>query len=525
MKLDARTLDRLVEQADVLAGAWSARALASTTPGCERALLRLAGVTGLDRHGRPLAWAVVDRYLAGRPDRLPGGVLPAFAAAALEYDVGPLELALDVAAGAIDLGLEAELLAHPERRAEAEAEAGRWVAAALDRVGANRMARRELLDVLGDAPHPWIGATIAEPEAEDATDEARSLVSAGVDLVRVVVPASRELAERMQAVGVDLEPWHPRDTRRPPGGAGELAPAGSQRGLGRLRAALDEAAAGRRSYVRIATSTPPLAAPEQAAVAAFERIDLVEADQMAEIVGGVDPDRALADHAFAQRLIARAGAFLVVGPGPLVVGPDLARGVPSGAATLAGRALALQLLGVSLARRSGLGPTQVLVGALPEWIAEERDAAPQAIAGAALRRRLFPGHLLAFEEPSQSAPAATAWPFLAAAALPAADGTALIATRSTTHDASVRTASLRAAARVAAGAAASGARADLEGPALEHAELALAAARDLLQRLADEGWRAVVGDGPGTAGVRGLGAGAVAERSDPFDPLAIKTPA
>jgi D-Lysine 5,6-aminomutase TIM-barrel domain of alpha subunit len=522
MTLDPRAIERLIDRADVLAGAWSARALVSTTPGCERALLRLAGVAGLDRDGRPLAWAVVDRYLAGRPDRLPAGILPAFAAAALEYDLGPQELALEVAAGAVDLGLEAELLAHRERRAEAEGEAARWGAAALDRIGANRMARRELIDVLGDAPQPWIGATIAEPEADDAADEGRALVAAGVDLVRVVVPPGRELAERMQAVGFEVEPWRPREA---PGvvPGGEIAPSGSQRGLGRLRAALDEAAAGRRSYVRIATAAPPLAAPEQAAVAAFERIDLVEADAMAEIVGGVDPDRALADHAFAQRLIGRAGGQLVVGPGPLVVAPDLARGVPSGPGVLAGRALALQLLGVSLARRAGLAASQIVVGALPEWIAEERDAAAQAIAGAALRRRLFAGHLLAFEEPPQSGPAAAIWPFLAAAALPVAQGTALIATRSTTRDAGPRTVTLRSAARVAEGAAASGARADLVGPALEHAEQAVEAARDLLERLANEGWRAVVGDGPSGTGVRGIGAGAVAERSDPFDPLAVAT--
>ena len=56
-------LDRLMARADALAGAWGARARASTTIGQERAILRLFGVTGLDAAGRPLAGATVDRWL------------------------------------------------------------------------------------------------------------------------------------------------------------------------------------------------------------------------------------------------------------------------------------------------------------------------------------------------------------------------------------------------------------------------------------------------------------------------------
>ncbi|MGH2511730.1 MAG: hypothetical protein ACRDGQ_03480, partial [Candidatus Limnocylindrales bacterium] len=66
-------IDRLVELADTLAAAWGARASICTTLGQERANLRLLGVTGLDRSGRPLAGAAVERYVAGRPDRLGAG--------------------------------------------------------------------------------------------------------------------------------------------------------------------------------------------------------------------------------------------------------------------------------------------------------------------------------------------------------------------------------------------------------------------------------------------------------------------
>ena len=67
-----RSIERLAERAETLAGAWGARARASTTLGQERALLRLFGVTGLDRSGRPLAGAAVDRWLASARDGLGG---------------------------------------------------------------------------------------------------------------------------------------------------------------------------------------------------------------------------------------------------------------------------------------------------------------------------------------------------------------------------------------------------------------------------------------------------------------------
>ena len=143
-------LDGLRERAHGLAASWGAAAAGTTTVGQERAILRLFGVTGLDRAGRPLAAEIVERYLAPDPRRLGGGIALPFAMAMSEYDLAPGALALEVAAGGVDLGLEAELLADPERRARAVAAATSLARTALDRVDANRIARRELLTLLGD---------------------------------------------------------------------------------------------------------------------------------------------------------------------------------------------------------------------------------------------------------------------------------------------------------------------------------------------------------------------------------------
>lgn len=539
------SVDRLAERADTLAGAWGARARASTTVGQERALLRLFGVTGVDRSGRPLAGAAVDRWLGSTRDGLGGGIALPFAMALLEYDLDPLQLALDVGSGAVDLALEAELLRQPDRRAQAEGEARRLAGVAIDRMDADRVARRELLDLLGDARRPWLGTTLAEPDLDGALDEVAMLAQAGFDLLRVEVPIGRELADRMHDAGLEVPEWRPAErTDRPSRGersdqAGpsrsgrgpvgpddaELAPTGSQRALGRLRRVADGVAAERRGYVRLATAIPPLGVPEGAVVAAFERVDLVEADPVAEIVvGGVDPDRSLADHAFARRLHRRADTFVSIGPGPLVVAPDLASGVPSDPATRAGRALALQLLGVALARADGIAANRIVVGAYPGWLADEHDATARVLAEVTIRRRLFPDHIMRFDEPSgryAESRSATAWPALVAAAL-ARSGEAALIMRSPKTDARRAAEEGRVLATTAAEVAAATAKGALTGIADKHARAAVAVAAATLERLADLGWRAVVGEGGATR--RALGGDAVAERTEGFDPLATLDP-
>jgi hypothetical protein len=514
-------VDRLVELADRLAAAWGARASICTTVGQERANLRLLGVTGLDRAGRPLAGAAVDRYVGGRVDRLGAGITLPFVAALGEYDLGPQALALDVASGAVDLGLESEILNDSGRREEVEQLATRLAESAFDRIDANRTARLELLALMGDAPKPWVEVTTAEPESADGAREAGALVAAGVDVVRVDVPASRELADRLHDAGFEIPPWHPRSGVL---GEHEPAPSGSQRGLAEVRLSIDQAAAERRGYARLATSALPLAGPEQAVVAAFERVDIVDGDPVAEVVdGNVDPDRALADHAFARRLLARSGSSVALGAGPLVVAPDLTRGAPSGPATLAGRALALQLLGAALARRDGIPPARILVGTIPPWLIEERSSGALAIAQVLLRRAALPGHPLVFEEPSSDS-AATRWLALLGACLPVAGRDALIVRRAEVGTAASVVAETRAICDIAADVATTYGPIDPRGVALDHARATVAAAISTLEGLASDGWSSILGSPLDRPTHARLGADAVVERTEAFDPFAMAGP-
>ncbi len=494
-------------------------------------MLRLFGVTGLDRSGRPLAGAAVDRWLTSARDGLGGGIALPFTMAMTEYDLDPQQLAMDVATGAIDLALEAELLRESDRREIAVNEARRMVDAAVERIDADRVARRELIDLLGEAPRPWIGTTLAEPDVDEALDEAAALASAGFDLLRVEVPIGRELADRMHSAGLEPPEWHPGargSDRRREDLDQDPAPSGSQRALARLRRAADGVAAQRRGYVRLGTAIPPLGVPEGAVVAAFERVDLVEADPVAEIVvGGVDPDRSLADHAFARRFHRRADTFISIGPGPLVVAPDLASGVPSDPATRSGRALALQLLGVALAKADGIAPGRIVVGSYPAWLADEPSAVARILAEVDIRRTLFPDQIIRFDEPPADGHtrAAAAWPYAVAAAIARTGGSAILM-RGRRSDMATAAADARAAARTATEIAGVSQRRALHGIAGDHATQMLAVAMTTLDRLSDLGWRAVVGDPPRSAGrsregaAWAIGGDAVAERTESHDVLA-----
>ncbi len=520
--------------ADLAAGL-SRTASRSATIAQERAILRMLGVDGLDRAGRPLAASLAERYCGSNAGRLARGMVLPFVVAMIEYDLPAQDLALDGASGAIDLALEAELLARPDRLAGAEARARILLGAAIDRFDANRTATREMRDVLGLPSEPWLGVSLQATEVVPAMAETRKLIGDGADVVQVRVPASWEFAQARRQAGLDTpglfvteEPKRGRQARRPgrrtrldrqhpapPRPAPDPIPAGSQRGLASLRKAADDAAARRGRYASLMTVTSAFAAPEQAVVAAFERIDYVAADPIREIVeDNVDPDRALADHSFAHRLQARAGSWVVVGPGPLALGADLASGMPSDAATRAGRAIALQALGVELAFADGLPADRLLLGAIPDWSLGDGNAA-SILLQAWLRRALFPGCRLVVDGPTSWL--ASAGGAVALVSAMTGGAASIVLEPSAPASVSAAAADLASAGRTAKALRASIGDDQLHGDAAALGEATLREAAAVLQRLSAEGWGSLLGPAGRNADAERLGGSALVERD--FGPM------
>jgi hypothetical protein len=260
------------------------------------------------------------------------------------------------------------------------------------------------------------------------------------------------------------------------------------------------------------TVTSAFAAPEQAVVAAFERIDFVGADPVCEIVeDNVDPERALADHSFAHRLQARAGCRVVIGPGPLALGADVVSGVPSDSATRSGRALALQALGVELALADGLPADRLMLGAVPDWAAEDGDPGAMLLQ-AWLRRIVFPDHRLVMGGTRgwlTSAGGAAAM----VSALTSANVALVLEPSLAGNVGSVAT-DLAAAAGTARALRTTLGDGDLHGDAVDLADRTLSAAGEVLQKLAAEGWESLLGPVGGGADGERLGRSAVVERAD-----------
>ena len=506
------------ERAAALAAPIDAAARAATTVACERAMLRLFGVAGIDRAGHPLALEVIERFADLGPARLGGGIALPFAAAAREYALGPQELSLEIASGHIDLALEADLLREPANRAGAEALVGEWLAAAWQRFDANRVARSELRAILGEASRTVIGLDLSDVTAGEAAERSRVLVAAGATLVRVRVPRDRELR---RGLGEELDP---ADAAAAP----RVAPAGSQRGLASLRTALDEAAAASGRYVRLASASLGLAAPDQAVVAGFERVDLVCSDPLESIVEfGVQPARAFADHAFALQVHGRTGAQLALGAGPLAVAPELARGQPVDPGTRSGRALALQALTVELSRLGPLPPERIVLGALPREAQALDGAGPLALTEVALRRLVFPEHPLFIEEAGGRT---AGWAAGLAAALAGGLAPAMVLrSAAAAADPAAAVTETRAALDAAAWLADGRVVGALRGRALEHAEAALRAAVATLRALSTDGWGWLLSGVPmprrrasEEAGAEEwFGASGPVPKRDAYDPFAV----
>ena len=362
---------------------------------------------------------------------------------------------------------------------------------------------------------------LVAPAIVDALDEARRRSSGGV-----AAPGGRAAGPRARAAPGACRRQARRLARRAvvagrPRRAGPARPAhpdGAQRALSVLRRFVDEAGARRRGYVRLMTEAPALAAPDQAVVAAFERIDVVIADPIREIIARrVDPDRALADHVFAHRLLARAGTRVLVPAGPLLVAPDLARGVPSDPATRAGRALAMQLLAVALARRGGLPPRPSRSAPSPTGSSTNAGHRPGPPRRSRCAGRCSPSTRSPSSSRRSPRPRPSTWHALVAALLADAGDVDVILRRPLAPGAPTL-GMTRAAANVAAGLRRSRVAPVLSGAAADHAGRAVAAADAALASLEEHGWRAVVDQPLGMDGAHPGGL-AVAERTETFDPL------
>ncbi|MFW3172394.1 lysine 5,6-aminomutase subunit alpha [Geodermatophilus sp. CPCC 206100] len=355
-----------------------------TTVSVERAVLRLAGLTGTD--------PVTGSVAADGPvtDRVPwvnrvvdavreqvglesGVALPVWHALAAGGTLAGL--AEQVGAGTARFTVPSG--ADAERARDAARDA---VAAGIARIDAQRARREELVARLGDPPRrPWIYLIVATGDIHEDIPQAQAAARAGADVIAVI-----------RSTGQSLLDYVPEGATRT-GYAGTYA---TQENFRLMRAALDDVGAELGRYVRLTNYASGLCMPEIAVLAGLERLDMMLNDAMYGILfRDINPQRTFVDQRFSRMVHARAGIVINTGEDNYLTTAD--------AVDEAHTVTVSQLLNETLAKEASLEDWQLGLGHAFEIDPDRHESFRLELAHAMLARALFPDAPLKWMPPTK----------------------------------------------------------------------------------------------------------------------------
>src|SRR5690606_11242027 len=265
-----------------------------TTVSVERAVLRLAGVTGADPDGIPWVNRLVDA-VAADVGLGHGVALPVWHAMRTEGVDDVTLLAQKAAAGSVRFTVPSGRAAEAAKRA-----ARRATAAGIRRIDRRRAERERLIRRYGDAPRrPWIYLIVATGDIYEDIPQAPAAARAGADVIAVI-----------RSTGQSLLDYVPEGATRE-GFAGTYA---TQENFRLMRAALDESSRELGRYIRLTNYASGLCMPEMATLAGLERLDMMLNDSMYGILfRDINPVRTFVDQRFSRQVHARAGIIINTG--------------------------------------------------------------------------------------------------------------------------------------------------------------------------------------------------------------------
>ncbi|CAB4946703.1 MAG: lysine 2,3-aminomutase [Actinobacteria bacterium] len=348
-------------------------ARAHTTVSVERAVLRLAGLSGADVEGIPWVNHMVDRVSADCG--LGSGVaLPVWDAMRRE-GVHDLEsLAHRAASGAITFRVP-----HDRERDRAAAASAKAVARGVARIDRNRAQRDRLISRYGNPPTPWIYLIVATGDIDEDVPQAVAAAREGADVIAVI-----------RSTGQSLLDFVPEGATHE-GFAGTYA---TQENFRIMRAALDEVSKELGRYVRLTNYASGLCMPEIAALAGLERLDMMLNDSMYGILfRDINPIRTFVDQRFSRQIHARAGIIINTGEDNYLTTAD--------AIDAAHTVTVSQLLNEFFAKEAGLANWQLGLGHAFEIQPDIPDSFRLELAHALLARELFPDAPLKWMPPTK----------------------------------------------------------------------------------------------------------------------------
>jgi len=345
-----------------------------TTVSVERAVLRLAGLTGADADGIPWVNRLADTVRAD-VGLEHGLALPVWDAL-LRGEAEDLEvLAQKAATGSVTFRL-------PEGRdaVRARSASRKVVAAGIKQIDARRRERDRLIKKHGDPEQrPWIYLIVATGDIYEDIPQAQAAAREGADVIAVI-----------RSTGQSLLDYVPEGATRE-GFAGTYA---TQENFRLMRAALDESSRELGRYIRLTNYASGLCMPEIATLAGLQRLDMMLNDSMYGILfRDINPIRTFVDQRFSRQIHARAGIIINTGEDNYLTTAD--------AVEAAHTVTVSQLLNEYFAKEAGLGDWQLGLGHAFEINPDIPDSFRLELAHAMLARQLFPDAPLKWMPPTR----------------------------------------------------------------------------------------------------------------------------
>ncbi|MFI7064386.1 lysine 5,6-aminomutase subunit alpha [Kribbella sp. NPDC050124] len=345
-----------------------------TTVSVERAVLRLAGLTGADSEGIPWVNRLADTVRAD-VGLEHGLALPVWDALVRGEAEDLSVLAQKAASGSVTFRL-------PEGRdaVRARSAARKVAAAGLKRIDARRRERDRLIKRHGDPEQrPWIYLIVATGDIYEDIPQAQAAAREGADIIAVI-----------RSTGQSLLDYVPEGATRE-GFAGTYA---TQENFRLMRAALDESSRELGRYVRLTNYASGLCMPEIATLAGLERLDMMLNDSMYGILfRDINPIRTFVDQRFSRQIHARAGIIINTGEDNYLTTAD--------AVEAAHTVTVSQLLNEYFAKEAGLENWQLGLGHAFEINPDLPDSFRLELAHAMLARQLFPEAPLKWMPPTR----------------------------------------------------------------------------------------------------------------------------
>jgi beta-lysine 5,6-aminomutase alpha subunit len=345
-----------------------------TTVSVERAVLRLAGLTGADGDGIPWVNRLADTVRAD-VGLEHGLALPVWDALVRGEAEDLSVLAQKAATGSVTFRL-------PEGRdgIRARAASRKAAAAGMRKVDARRLERDRLIKRHGDPEQrPWIYLIVATGNIYEDIPQAQAAARAGADIIAVI-----------RSTGQSLLDYVPEGATRE-GFAGTYA---TQENFRLMRAALDESSRELGRYIRLTNYASGLCMPEIATLAGLQRLDMMLNDSMYGILfRDINPIRTFVDQRFSRQIHARAGIIINTGEDNYLTTAD--------AIDAAHTVTVSQLLNEYFAKEAGLEDWQLGLGHAFEITPEIPDSFRLELAHAMLARQLFPDAPLKWMPPTR----------------------------------------------------------------------------------------------------------------------------